>query len=323
MSQGAGSGPGLAPGNEALVAGVDACYRQEYETARALLDKVLGADSTDLAGNYWLASLLQAILYDSGDKGLLDSFYAVSARSEQLCRHRLAVNTGDRDPHFYLSMTRLSRANVQSWEQKRSAAMKTILGVQDEARAALKADSGFVDAYFPLGMAEYFRTKGNRYLLGLEILGSRKKAYEWVSRAARGHGLCRLSARASLAWMFGQDKEYEQAIDRSLTLLKEYPGNRGMMRTLRDIYFHNGDYRSAVNLGREVERSICTAFPDNRYGLAENWIVLAKSWEGVGQRDSARVSANRVVAWEKHQDEVPWLRAYVKEARGLLRRLER
>jgi len=317
----AGTTPaGTIESNSRFRAAVDACYGQRYREAARLAEEAATADPAGPAISYWRASLVQMRLYDSGDTALIDSFLQLTGRSVDVCRARIAADPKDAGAHFYLGMTRLNLANCQSWRQQRSAALKTMLGVQPEMRAALKLDTGLVDAWFGLGAAEYFRSLGNRYFLGIGIMGSGSNAHKWVRRVADDTVLFQPVAAFFLAWMLGQDGRYEEALARCRALLERYPDSRTVLRTMRDIRLAQREYAEAARLGRRLDGLIRAAYPGNRYGLAENWIVTAKAWDGLAQADSVRHYAGLVVAWEKHRNSVPWLSSYLRDARALLAR---
>ncbi len=310
-------------GFETFRTAIDACYRQQYDSAAAPVSLILAEDPGDMAGLFWQASLTQLLIYDTGRPAMIDSFYRLSDRAAAACRVRLKAAPQDARAHLYLGMTELNRANVQSWQQNRTRALRTMLSVQPEMRAALKQQPGLVDAYFGLGMVEFFRAQGNRFLLGLSILGSKSKAYDWMGRVVRDSSLFQPAAQFSLAWMLGQDRRFDEALEQCELLLERYPGNRTIMRVMRDVCFDMGDYEQVVTIGREMEKSVLASFPDNRYYLSENRLKVARAWNGLNQPDSVRVYARQIIDWEEYQDEVPWLPNYVREAKELVARLDR
>ncbi len=312
-----------AQGVEAIREAIDVCYRQEYDRAWSLVEPVRSADTTDPAPVYWQAALVQLLAYDTGDPALVDSFHRLSDKAEALCQLRLRKSKSDTSAYFYLGMTRLNRANSFAWEQKRTAAARTMLKVTTPLRTALKLEPGLADAHFGLGMVEYFRAVGDAYLLGLGILGSKKRAFEWVERAVADSGLFQPSAWFSLAWMLGQSQHYDEALKECDRLLVRYPGNRTVIRTMRDICYDKGDYAEVLAIGREMEQSILASFPENKYYLSENWLKTAKAWDRLGRADSALALTGRIIDWEQHQDQVPWLKNYVREAKELRSRLMR
>jgi hypothetical protein len=63
------------------------------------------------------------------------------------------------------------------------------------------------------------------------------------------------------------------------------------------------------------------AFLDNKYCVAENWIVCGKAYALIGKKEEARVRFDRVIAWEPYQASVPWLPHYVREAKQWRKKL--
>jgi len=60
-----------------LIRARDFCYRQEYDSALAVVRAMCRRDTTDPAPYYWGASITQLLIYDSGNRQLIDSFYAL------------------------------------------------------------------------------------------------------------------------------------------------------------------------------------------------------------------------------------------------------
>jgi len=297
-----------------LKTAVRTSFEQNYELSGRELAELIRSRPLDPEPLYWQAVLVQMLAYDEGSFAMLDSFYRLSNRVEALCQSRISRNSSDARAYLYLGMNRLARTNSQSWEQKKGQAARTALTVASPLRTALKLDSTLTGAYLGLGMTEYFGAMGNRYLLGLKLLGSKPRAYEFVRTAAQDTGLFRTSARFSLAWMYGDDHRYREAVELGQELLREFPGNRSMMRTLRDVHLREGHYQEAIKLGREIENNLRQSRPDNRYYWAENWLKMAQSWDGLGQADSAVARAGQVLALKGYESCTPWLGTYLREA---------
>jgi tetratricopeptide (TPR) repeat protein len=166
-------------------------------------------------------------------------------------------------------------------------------------------------------MVEYFRALSSRYTLGFSVLGSRRSARQMVLRAVNGQGLFATAARFSLAFMMKEDREHAQAESVCQSLLRDYPDNRSALRTMRDNYLKAGRFAETIKVGRTVDRLIRASFPNNLYGLSENWTVTAKAWQGLAVPDSAKKYADSVLAHEPLADEVPWLKTYLREARTI------
>ncbi len=297
---------------------IEECYRQQYDSSWNLISALVSEDTTDPAAAYWQASLVQMLCYETGDKAMIDSFHKLNDRVEGLSLRRTGFGQNkDTLAYLYLGLARLNRANSLAWEQKRVEALQALVPAMAPLRTALSLESTLADAKYGLGMIEYFRAQGDKYLLGLGILGSKQRAFELVREAAACSGLCNVSARFSLAWMLGQEHEYAEALSQCASLLQAYPDNRSVLRTMRDILFSKGDYDTVLTIGRCLEAGVCKSFPGNKYYLAENWLKMARAWAALGQAESSLVLLDKIIAWEEYRDRVPWLGTYVTEAKAL------
>lgn len=303
-----------------IAAARDLCYLQDYRGAGAAVRRLQEKMRDDPAVLFWEAALLQMLIYDSGNAGLLDSFYRITDRVVLCCQERLRENPVDAQAYFYWGLAELNRANCLSWQNRKFSAFMTMLKVPFHFRRALTLDPGLTDACFGLGTIEYFKATADRYFFGLGLLGSRERAYRLMHRVQRNGELLQPMAEFFLAFMMKEDRLFGDGVRCCERLLSRYPQNRAVRRLLRDIYLDMGSPERAIALGQELEKDISVTFPDNRYGLAENWLKMAYAWEQLGMPDSVCAYSERVIAWERHQGSVPWLANYVREARGLKKR---
>jgi len=124
-----------------------------------------------------------------------------------------------------------------------------------------------------------------------------------------------------MAYMLKEDGDVDGAVGYCQRVLASYPGNRSIMRMMRDAFYKANRHSEAVKVGVEIDSALPKAFRDNKYAQAENWIVCGKSYAQMGQKEEARKRFNRVIAWESYQDDVPWLPRYVREAKQWLKKL--
>ena len=296
-------------------------YRQQYDSALAITSAAVARDPSDPAGLYWQASLVQLLNYDSVDKSLADSFHALSDRAVALCRRNLKRNPDDAQAHFYLGMIQLNRATFLGWQQRTLSAFKVLLDVAPQLNAAMADDSTLTDAQLGIGVVEYFKASANRYVLGLSLFGSKKKAFRLVTPVADQPGALQPAAQLLLAYMLKEDGDCSGAVRYCRKLLDRYPDNRTALRLMRDAQYSGGMLSAALATGRRVEQEVLRATPGNRYALSENWVVCGKAFARAGQKDSARVRFARVIAWEPYVGEVPWLATYVREAKQWRKKL--
>jgi tetratricopeptide (TPR) repeat protein len=305
-----------------IVRAQDFAYRQEYDSALAVTSAAIAADSSDPAAYYWQAAILQLLINDSGRGWLADSFFALSDRAIALCRQRLARNGSDARAHLYYGMTQIGRASLLGFQQRLVPALRVLPEVAPHLNVALGLDSSLTDARFGLGMMEYFMATSDRYLPGLR-LGSRRKAYSLIQPVADGVGVRKPAAQLMIAFMLKEDRHYDDALGYCWQVLTAYPGNRSALRLMRDILFGARRYADVVRVGAEIDSALLKAFPDNRYGLAQNWVVCGEAHALLGEKQKARELFNRVIAWEPYQAGVPWLPQYVLQAKRWRARLGR
>jgi len=301
--------------NQDIIKARDLCYHQQFDSALALTSAVIARDPSDPMGYYWRADVFQLLIFDSGRTALADSFYALADRVVALCQRRLAKDPRDAQAHFYYGMMQLNRSSFLGWQHRTLTALRVLFDISPHLKAALAIDSSLTDAKFGLGMIEYFKATSARYTLGIRLFGSRPKAYATVRPLADNGGLLQPSAQVMLAYMLKADGEYDAALDYCRRLLTVYPGNRCIWRMTRDIEYEAGHYAAAVRIGAELDTVLPRAFPREKYCIAENWMVTGKAYARLGNKEEARERLDRVIAWERYQDDVPWLAHYVREAK--------
>lgn len=301
---------------------VELGYAQQYDSAWAALDRLPGHDNPVPLVSFWRSALLQMLLYDSGSPALADSFHRVSERTLTACRRRWQEEPADAEAHLLYGLTQLNRANCLGWQRQRLRAVTALNSASRSLKRAAELDPALADAWYGLGVVEYFRGSADRYALGLGLLGSRAKAYELMARARAGNGWLASAVDLTLAFMHKQDGNHREAIVLCERLWRRHPGNRSALRLLRDSHLAAGEWKQTLSVCATLDSSIKRNFPDNRYGLAENRLAALKAWDGLGRQDSVRAYAERLIAWSPYEQEVPWLAGYIAEARQFLRKLE-
>jgi len=299
----------------------DLSYRQQYDSALAITSAAIAGNPSDPAGYYWQASVIQLLINDSGRGGLADSFFALSDRAVALCQRTLAKDNNDAQAHFYFGMTQMNRSSFLGWQQQSLSAFRVSRGVAPHLNAALARDSSLAEARLGLGMMDYLMAMSSRYTLGLRVAGSRKKAYAAIKPMADCSGPLEGAAQMMMAYMLKEDGDVDGAVGYCRRLLASYPGNRSTLRMMRDAFYKANRYADVIRVGAEIDSALPKAFRDNKYGMAENWIVCGKAYAQMGQKEEARKRFDRVIAWEPYQADVPWLPRYVREAKQWRKKL--
>jgi hypothetical protein len=312
-----------AAGQADMARAQDLAFRQQYDSALAITAAAIARDGSDPVGYYWQGSIIQLVINDLGRGELVDSFYRLSDRAVALCRQRLKQNSNDAKAQFYYGMTQLNRARLLGWQRRTLPALRTCFDVNPHLNAAMALDPSFTDARLGLGVIEYFKVSAGRYVPGLGMFGSRKKAYDLVTAVVNDDGMFGPAARALLVYMMKEDGDYTGALYHCRKLLDRCAGNRLAMRHMRDALYKAKRYSDVVTLGARIDSILPKACMDDKYGMAENWIVCAKAYSLMGLKQEARERFDRVIACEPYQYCVPWLPHYVREAKQWRAKLDR
>jgi tetratricopeptide (TPR) repeat protein len=299
-----------------------ALYRQDYAAAGRLAASRFSRDREDPTGLLIQANTVRMLIYDSGDPAMADSFYRLCDRLERECRDRLDQRPDDAWTRFCLGTGMLNRAEMLGWQQQYWGALLKTAAVPALLDQALDLEPDLTDCRLGLGVVEFFKAQSKRYTLGLPLFGSTRRAFQLVGEAATGDGALTDAAWFTLAFMAKQDGRPAEAVRRCEALLLRYPGNRAAMRLLRDALYDAGDFRRTLDIGGEIEQSIKASYPANLYGLTENWLKCGKARLKLGEKRAAAVEFRRIIGYESRVDDVPWLRNYVAEARGLLKKAQ-
>ena len=295
-------------------------YRHEYEDAHVALDRLISEEPDNPAGYFFKGALWQLYMYDMGTDSLEYDFLW-SMRYAQEKAVAVLKDGENARAHLYLGATYAYRAIYYGWMGRYWDTYRWGVRVESEMARAYALDSSLTDACLALGVSEYFRHIAGRYLTGLGVFGSYRRGVRLVNRAAEGGGYFAVTASYALAWIMWNEKHGKEARALLGDLLAEYPGNRLFRRMLRDACFAERAYADALEIGIELDAELTVAQPDNTQVLTENCLVLAKSYLGIGDRVSAAVCCDRIIACEGRQDRVVNLKNYVREARAMRRSL--
>lgn len=298
---------------------VEAMYQQNYRRAAEILEQ---SPRTPESG-FWQTCLLQLFIYDSGDGSLIDSFYRLSDQVGRRCLAAARTSPADAEPLLYQGLVELNRANMLGWRQQRLDGLRALLRASRYFSRAARISPADTRVRFGQGVVEYFRACANRYALGLQLFGSRSRAFHMLQEVEKSDALLRSAAGFMLGFMYKEDGQYDSSVACCRRLLRRYPGNRVARRLLRDALLAAGRPESALAVARMLSEELTAVWPDNHYGQAENWLKMSEAHHLLNHQDSLTYYADLVILREPLQNEVPWLRNYVREARRLKQRIGR
>jgi tetratricopeptide (TPR) repeat protein len=294
-------------------------YGQEYDSAQAVLDRLVQEQPENPAGYFLTGALWQLYMFDMGSDSLEGAFLACMQQAQDKATKVLKQEV-NAQAHLCLGSVYTYRAIYYGWKGNYWRTYAWGTKAPREMQKALELDPALTDACLALGVSEYFHYCAGRYLTGLNLFGSLTKGVELVNRAIAGNGYFALTARYALAWMWGHEKRYRDAEAILRDLLETYPDNRLFRKLLRDTYYAHRDYGSAITVAQELGDELAGVMPGNIQAQAENYLTWAKSLYDSGDRLGARACCDSIIEWEPQQKKVLGLADFVRAAKTLRRK---
>ncbi|HKR02411.1 MAG TPA: hypothetical protein VJT09_17170 [Pyrinomonadaceae bacterium] len=237
--------------DELRVAGFEALYNLDYETARKNFREIVRlfpdhpAGPQFLAATLWAQTLnesrrLQSSLYntesfyeekeDKPDPRMVEQFRDLTRTATQLARARLRRDPKDTEALYFLGATEGLKAAFSTAVQRSfMSALSDGSNSVERHREVLKLDPNFHDAELTIGLYDYVvgSLPGPVKLLASMVgtRGSKKRGLNTLQRVVNEGKWSRDDARALLIVLFKREKRYEEALAVSRELGAKYPRN--------------------------------------------------------------------------------------------------
>ncbi len=233
------------------VAGSDALFNLDYETARrnfkemALAFPNYPAGPQFLADSLWIETLyktrrLQSSLYDSdsfystnedkADPQVIDQFRAWTRQARVLAEARLKQSPGDREALYFLGATQGLKASFEeAVERRHYAALKDGSDAVDKHREVINFDPSYHDAELSIGLYDYtvgalpLPVKIAAGVFGFR--GSKKRGLATIERVSQEGRWVRDDAKTLLILLYTREKQFAEAAALARELGAKYPRN--------------------------------------------------------------------------------------------------
>jgi hypothetical protein len=233
------------------IAGSEALYNLDYETARKHFKEMAVAFPNYPAGPQFLADTLlletlyqwrrlQASLYDSdsfysknedkADARVVDQFRTFTRQARQLAEARLKLNPRDTEALYFFGATEGLKASFEETVERRHfAALKDGNDAVDRHREVIKLDPSYRDAEMTIGLYDYtvaalpLPVKIAAGVFGHR--GSKKRGIAAIERVMRDGNWVRDDAKTLLIMLYKREKRFPEAATLARELAAKYPRN--------------------------------------------------------------------------------------------------
>jgi len=234
------------------IAGSEALYNLDYETARKHFKEMAVAFPNYPAGPQFLADTLlletlyqwrrlQASLYESDssfystnedkpDPKMVDQFRTYTRQARQLAEARLRLNPKDIEALYFFGATEGLKASFEETiERRHFAALKDGNDAVDRHREVIKLDPAYRDAEMTIGLYDYtvaslpLPVKIAAGVFGHR--GSKKRGIAAIERVMREGNWVKDDAKTLLIMLYKREKRFAEAATLARELAARYPRN--------------------------------------------------------------------------------------------------
>uniref|UniRef100_A0A7V3ZUD2 Tetratricopeptide repeat protein n=1 Tax=candidate division WOR-3 bacterium TaxID=2052148 RepID=A0A7V3ZUD2_UNCW3 len=243
--------------------GLNYGYNLDFKKAESCFYS-LTKNYPDLPEGYFFQSLLlQFIMLDNFSDLYKRKYYELIKKTINLAKKN--------NSFFYLGSAYLYWALFEGWRKNYWQTFILSQELPKYFQKALATEENLPDCYLGLGLYEYFKTKANKYLLGLKIFGDKEKALNFLYKATQEAKLLRITSQYAYAWVLVEEKRFKEAESILKNLINLYPSNKVFLRLLRDLYFKKGDYRTCLEIAEKLKDL-------EERKILENELIMGKAY---------------------------------------------
>ncbi|UCG92064.1 MAG: hypothetical protein JSV97_13585 [candidate division WOR-3 bacterium] len=304
-----------------IQSGLELAYVEAFDSAQIYIDEIIEAYPENPAGYFFRAALVQLYMMDaceySKEKEYLSLIKETTKRAEEILKAEENLWA-----EFYLASTYAYRAVFEGYKKNYFETFR--LGVKGGTmlQGIVRKDSTFYDAYLGAGTYEYFWARAARYLPILKLMGGDiNEAIRKLHVAADKSIYAAPTARNSLAFIYGEEGEYDTAIDIIDSLLSEYPESKTFLWNKAFLEFNRENYLLAADLYAQLYARYDAENKKNYSNLAQCKLFVGKCLLELKEKEQARSALKEVIGFKKYSDTYPQIKDYCREAYGMLSRI--
>jgi len=233
--------------------GLDLTYRNRYEEALRIFQKIVELKPENPIGYLLQASVLEIKMMDFERNIFEKEFHILLNNAIEKCKKILTSDPQNPWGHFFLGTVYSYQTAYQARRGKYWSAFLHSLKAIGELKKTLSLDPTLYDVYLGLGSYHYFVTKATRFLSWLPFIGDqREKGIAEIHLAMERGKYTKTLAKDALVWILMEEGRYEEALKLAGELLEEYPDSRTFHWAPAEIYFRKKEWKEAETAYRKL-----------------------------------------------------------------------
>ena len=228
--------------------------------------------------------------------------------------------------HFFrggaLGYRGMHRARRKEWFR----AFKDGAAGEKQLRLAVEIDPNVFDAYYGLGLYDYYRSKYAKTFAWLPFFADRREEGIEELRLSMEKGLfTAAAARVATMWILLEENRFDEAETLAVWMMENYPpywDSYNLMATLKE---EQGEIDEAISYLEKLVSTIETRAPANEYDRYRFLLRLGDTLYERDRREQAQPVYQRIATWEPSvsRDETREVSGWIRRAKSRLRRIER
>jgi tetratricopeptide (TPR) repeat protein len=285
-----------APLLSTIERGIRASIAEKYDTALALFDSLKQNNPQHPAGHFFFAAVLQARMTDLETQKWQDDFHKHIDQAIVLARKNIDQNDGIIPFRYYFGAGLSYKSLQLGREKKYLPAIKLGMAAVDELEKTMEQNPAFFDPLLGIGLYQYWRSHLTKSLTWLPFFSDqRTEGIEKIIKAAENSEFSRWAALSSLAWIYMEEQQYEQAYDYAHQGYDEIP-SRFFLWPMAEAAFRQEKFALAIDQFKRILASLQSGQElNNHYNeLVLNW-KLAQAFAKIHDWPQAEKYCNLVL----------------------------
>lgn len=188
----------------------------------------------------------------------------------------------------------LHRVRMKEWWR----ALRDGMAAEDELRQAVKTDPNLYDAYYGLGLYDYYRSRFSQTLTFLPFFSDRREQGIQELKLCADRGLfASAGARTALMWILLDENRLEESEAMADWMVERYPPYWDAWILKARIYEKQGKLDDVARSLTSALSLIETTVPKNRHDKARHQMGLADVLERLGKSSEAVPLYRAVLNW--------------------------
>ena len=299
-------------------------FGHDYTRAIEYFEKLIAEDPANPFGYLSLAVMYAAKLVDLPNYEDEVRFYDAVEKAITQSEAAVQANENDAGARFYLGGSLGYKAIYDGMTGRWWSAFWTGRRGVDELSKTVALDSTLYDAYYGLGLFDYWQARKSQIFWWLPFMGdNRQRGINNLKVAIRNGTFTQAESQAALVYIHIEEQEFDKAIPLAEELYRRFSYSRFFKRCVADSYLRGGRPQEAEPLYQSLLDDIRKDPNATRWNTVLHRLNVAKAQYLAGEYVRAELNLAAIVADgeppDKKQRDMEMFKRYYASAKDYLK----